>query len=381
MTVSSDEEDNLERNSAESNPSNFTAEDSSESNQLTSVRNAVSVVIKKSSSQEQRCGKCDKKMVNGVRCSDCGKEFHWRCGGVTKDNEKAKIIESSCWNCTECRLSAIECNLCKSKAKEIKNLKTINIELSKKLDMIKYDLKQCEKRCIDLEDRLTREKKLQRRVERDLDELQRNGYSSRYSSDEEHDRRREKQSRRSSRRKSEHGSGSRKEAPKENGVSQGLATLHERQRVHTTTTLPTVPPTGLTPLEPDVIILNREAEGNGKVQTLKRDEVKSRELSRILCNNSTSVNDAPPINPSLQLATQYLDKYDNVNDCDLRDRPVSRMESEEDFDLERSVLERKDEINPFRNRNKASAPLMGQTRNDVASGICFEFQKNGACMR
>ena len=38
----------------------------------------------------------------------------------------------------------------------------------------------------------------------------------------------------------EHGSGSRKEATKENGVSQGVATLHERQRVHTTN----APPTG-----------------------------------------------------------------------------------------------------------------------------------------
>ena len=126
MTVSSDEEDNLEREFAESNLSNSTAkEDSSESNQVTSVRNAVSIVIKKSSSQEQRCRKCKKKMVNGMRCSDCGKEVHWRCGRVTKDNDKAKIIESNCYKCIECRLPAVECNLCKSKAKEIKNLKTM----------------------------------------------------------------------------------------------------------------------------------------------------------------------------------------------------------------------------------------------------------------
>ena len=95
------------------------------------------------------------------------------------------------------------------------------------------------------------------------------------------------------------------------------------------------PPTGPTPLEPEVIILNGEYAGNGKAQTLKRDEVKSREPSRI----SASDNEAPPINPSLQLAIQYLEKYDNVNDCDLRGRPVSGMESEEDANLERSVLE------------------------------------------
>ena len=163
-------EDNLEKESAESNPSNSTAEDSTESNQVTSVRNSASTVIKKSSSQEQRCGNCEKKMVNSVRCSDCGKEVHWRCGGVTKDNEKAKIIKSNFWKCIKCRLPDVEFNLCKSKAKEIKNLKTNNTELSKKRDRIKYDFKQCEERCcIDLEDRLTREKKLRRRVERDLD--------------------------------------------------------------------------------------------------------------------------------------------------------------------------------------------------------------------
>ena len=158
-----------------------------------------------------------------------------------------------------------------------------------------------------------------------------------------------------------------------------MATLHERQHVHKTT----APPTGPTPLEPEVIILNGEAAENGKAQMLRADKVKTREPSRILCNNSTSVNDAPPINPSLQLAMQYLDKYDNVNDRDLslRGRPVSGMESEEDCNLERSALEQKDEINPFSNQNKTSAPLRGQARNDVAGGICFEFQKNGAYMR
>ena len=150
-----------------------------------------------------------------------------------------------------------------------------------------------------------------------------------------------------------------------------MTSLHERQCVHKTT----VPPTGPTPLEPEVIILKGETAGNGKAQTLKIDEVKSSEPSRILCNNSTSVNNAPPINPSLQLAMLYLEKCDNVNDCDLslRGRPVSGMESEEDCNLKRSALEQKDEINPFSNQNKTSAPLRGQARNDVAGGICFAF--------
>ena len=97
---------------------------------------------------------------------------------------------------------------------------------------------------------------MRRRVERDLDELEREGCSSCYSSNDEHDRR-EKRSHRSSKSKSEHGSRSRKEAPKENRVSQGVVALHERQRVHTTN----APPTGSSPLEPEVIILNGEAAG------------------------------------------------------------------------------------------------------------------------
>ena len=336
------------KESAESSSSNSTAEDLSENNQPTSVRKAVSIVIKKSSSQEQRCGKCEKKMANDVRCSNCGKEVHWRCGGVTKDNEKAKIIKSNYWSCIECRSPVVECNLCKSKAKELKNLKTNNTELSKKLDRIKYDLKQCEKRCINLEDRLTREKKLRRRVERDLDELQRDGYSSCYSSDYEHDGRQEKRSHRSSKRKLEHGSGSRKEATKENGVSQGVATLHERQPVHMTN----APPTGPTPLKPEVIILNGESAENGKSQTLKRDEVKSREPFRILFN-STSDNEASLINPSLQLAMQYLEKYDNVNDCDLRN---NKKRSHTQLDSRKQVIAFQDRVITI-NIKEAQHPL------------------------
>ena len=60
---------------------------------------------------------------------------------------------------------------------------------------------------------------------------------------------------------------------------------------------------------------------------------------------------------------------------------MSGMEPGKDFKLERSALEQKDEINPFSNQNKASASLRGKARNIVASGICFEFQKNSAYMR
>ena len=40
-----------------------------------------------------------KKVVNGVICSNCERKYHWRCGGITKDDEKAKVMQSNNWEC------------------------------------------------------------------------------------------------------------------------------------------------------------------------------------------------------------------------------------------------------------------------------------------
>ena len=67
-----------------------------------------------------------------------------------------------------------------------------NKELCKDLDKMKYDLRQCQERCTDLEDNLTREKKLRRKVENDLEELQQSSCASDcgtcYSNDDEQER-------------------------------------------------------------------------------------------------------------------------------------------------------------------------------------------------
>ena len=52
-----------------------------------------------------------------------------------------------------------------------------------KLDNMTHELKLCQERCTDLEDRLHKEKKLRQRVERDLEELQQS--SSHKSSDDD----------------------------------------------------------------------------------------------------------------------------------------------------------------------------------------------------
>ena len=133
--------------------------------------------------KEYKCQKCDKKVVNGIICSNCDRKYHWRSGGITKDNEKTKVMQSNNWECYICRSSDNGCLSCKDKVKEVRNLKANNVKLGKKLDNMTYELKLCQERCTDLEDRLHKEKKLRRRVERDLEELQQS--SSHESNDDD----------------------------------------------------------------------------------------------------------------------------------------------------------------------------------------------------
>ena len=162
-----------------------------------------SIVTTESTDIEQRCEKCEKKVANGVKCTNCGKKYHWRCGGLTKENEKTKVIESNYWECMKCRSPVEECASCRAKKKEIRNLKLNNKELCKDLDKMKYDLRQCQERCTDLEGRLTREKKLRRRVEKDLEELQQSSCDSDcctcYSDDDKKERHNSKRSERGKR--------------------------------------------------------------------------------------------------------------------------------------------------------------------------------------
>ena len=46
-----------------------------ESSQLS--KDTGSIVITKSTDIEQRCKKCEKKAANGVKCTNCGKKYHW----------------------------------------------------------------------------------------------------------------------------------------------------------------------------------------------------------------------------------------------------------------------------------------------------------------
>ena len=65
----------------------------------------------------------------------------------------------------------------------MRNFKANNITLEKKVHNMTHELKLSQERCTDLEDRLHKEKKLRRRVERNLEELQHS--SSHDSSDDD----------------------------------------------------------------------------------------------------------------------------------------------------------------------------------------------------
>ena len=137
-----------------------------------------SVVIKHNSDTSELCRKFRRKVVNEVNCSNCTRRYHWKCGEITKHEVKEEVIRQNRWECVFCLSVDKNCPLCTLKDKEIKLLKKSIAEMEKNCDQLNYELKQCGERCTDLEDRLARDHKLRKRIEKDSDEL-RDMYESR----------------------------------------------------------------------------------------------------------------------------------------------------------------------------------------------------------
>ena len=139
---------------------------------------------------EEMCLKCEKKLVNGVRCTRCRRAWHWKCAGILKDQIKDTILQSNSWECHVCRISDKDCHSCKVKAKEIKSLKKNIIDLEKKLSGMNADLETHYSRITDLEDRLSKERNLRKRFEKnfyELEELQKGRRTCSSSSDSDSD--------------------------------------------------------------------------------------------------------------------------------------------------------------------------------------------------
>ena len=145
----------------------------------------VNVVIKNDKGNEDKCVKCRRKVLNGIRCTICKKAWHWKCGGVTKESTTAAIIRDQNKECQLCRSTEKNCMSCKIYSKEITRLKKNIIELEDNLKNLNQELKICSERAEDLEDRLCREKKLRKQVERDLNELKEQVESDSTSSSDE----------------------------------------------------------------------------------------------------------------------------------------------------------------------------------------------------
>ena len=145
----------------------------------------LNVVIKNDKENENKCVKCRRKVLNGIRCTISKKAWHWKCVGVNKESTTATIIRDQNWECQLCRSTEKNCMPCKIYSKEITCLKKNIIELEDNLKNLNQELKICSERAEDLEDRLRREKKLGKQVERDLNELKEQVESDSTSSSDE----------------------------------------------------------------------------------------------------------------------------------------------------------------------------------------------------
>ena len=90
---------------------------------------------------------------------------------MTEDTVKALVIKENVWECQLCRNAESSCPVCKVKEREIRNLKKNITELESNTEHLNSEMKVNYERITDLEDRLTREKKLRKRLDKDLEEL------------------------------------------------------------------------------------------------------------------------------------------------------------------------------------------------------------------
>ena len=80
-------------------------------------------------------------------------------------------MKNSSWACQHCKNADKECSACKVKYKEMHNLKRNIADFERNTEYLNYELKICNERITDLEDRLNKEKKLRKFIETNLEEL------------------------------------------------------------------------------------------------------------------------------------------------------------------------------------------------------------------
>ena len=120
---------------------------------------------------DEKCVKCKKNVLNGIRCISCLKAWHCKCGGLNREDIKSSIVKDNKWKCFYCIPSEKDCNVCKLKDKEINHLKKCIADIEKNYASLCNEMKLCSERSTDLEDRLAKEKNLRKQIERELKDL------------------------------------------------------------------------------------------------------------------------------------------------------------------------------------------------------------------
>ena len=274
---------------------------------------------------------------------------------------KKKSLDRIDGNVCFCRSVDKNCPLCTLKDKEIKQLKKSIAEMEKNCDQLNYELKQCGERCTGLKDRLARERKLRKRIDKDSDEL-RDMYQSRLdhledsgtssSSDESHYGRQPKKSRKSA--KTSKSKPSKEPSYKsDTRVKKGVVVKKRQPMAKSTTSRP-----------------KKESKKDAKASTcascseeMNRDaKVDARKESRgdedyqkhdVLPTDSTDCEEVDatmnPKLPNLSKALVYLAKYTNDTE-DVQSQG-----------------------------NKKAVQYTG--KKIKRTDICYEFERNGACLR
>ena len=112
---------------------------------------------------EEKCVKCRKKVLNGIRCSSCKKALHCKCGGLSKEDMKTTPVKEAV---KENKLMCYCCNpsvkdfpkYLNLKNKEILDLKKCIGGIERNFADLCNEMKVCSERCTGLEDRLPKEK-------------------------------------------------------------------------------------------------------------------------------------------------------------------------------------------------------------------------------
>ena len=294
-------------------------------------------MIKNNQDESIVCMRCKKKMGSGVRCSQCRSTWHWSFGGV-KGEDKTDVISASKWLCEHCNGESKEkknCKECRNKDKEIKNLKAVIAELEKTTQHLNQELKTAHESIADLQIHLKHEKKIRRKLEQEVIELQDGSSSPKSESERESEAETD-----------------RKESRRH------LESNHNK-------TMSTKP-----------LLEKRSSHGRSSKYKAENKRKKGNSVSP-KSRTSYSRSSVTKKSSHLDKALDYLDKY-QVDQEDNVDWPRHMSDTEDENRKERKTCTCKCEQS--QKKAQVYAPYPSNKRQSSSKGkICFGFSRDGFC--